>query len=126
MKKLQIKPLQTRPGAVSRPKSTNNLISGHEKRRGVRVNSRVPIALEWDAGGQMYRGVARTLFISPYGCMAVLPQELQLDQRISVINLVSSHANPGVIVWRGHQGAEGWELGIELINPEMGFWGIDL
>jgi len=126
MKKLQIKPLQARSSAVSRPKSSNHLISGHAKRRGVRLNSRVPIAVEWDAGGQVQRGEAKTRVIGPYGCMAVLPQELQVDQRISVINLVSSHANPGVIVWRGHQGAEGWELGIELINPEMGFWGIDL
>jgi hypothetical protein len=125
MKKLQLKPLQTRPGTVSRPK-ISNLIPGHEKRRGVRLNSRVPIAVEWDAGGQMHRGEAKTRVIGPYGCMAVLPQELQVDQRISVINLVSSHASPGVIVWRGHQGAEGWELGIELINPVMGFWGIDL
>ena len=126
MKKLQIKPLQARSGAVSRPQFSNHLIPGHEKRRGVRLNSRVPIAVEWDAGGQLQRGEAKTRVIGPYGCMAVLPQELQLDQRISVINLVSSHANPGVIVWRGHQGADGWELGIELINPEMGFWGIDL
>jgi hypothetical protein len=126
MKKLQLKPLQARPGTISRPKVSSNLIPGHEKRRGVRLNSRVPIAVEWDAGGQMHRGEAKTRVIGPYGCMAVLPQELQLDQRISVINLVSSQASPGVIVWRGHQGAEGWELGIELINPEMGFWGIDL
>ncbi len=54
------------------------------------------------------------------------PQDLQVDQRISVINLVSSKASPAVIVWRGHEGAEGWELGIELINPDMGFWGVDL
>ena len=126
MKKLQIKPLQIRSGTVNRPKSSNNVISGHQKRRGVRVNSRVPIAVEWNAGGQIQRGEAKTRVIGPYGCMAVIAQELQLDQRISVINLVSSQASPGVIVWRGHQGAEGWELGIELINPEMGFWGIDL
>jgi len=62
----------------------------------------------------------------PYGCLVVLPQDLQVEQRISVINLVSSQASPAVIVWRGHEGAEGWELGIELINPEMGFWGVDL
>ena len=126
MNRFQIKPLQVTTGAISRSRSRNNLISGHEKRRGVRVNSRVPIAVEWDAGGRTHRGVARTRVIGPYGCMAVLPQELQVDQRISVINLVSSEASPGVIVWRGHEGADGWELGIELINPQMGFWGIEL
>jgi hypothetical protein len=126
MKKFQLKPLQVPPSAVHRPLFKNNLILGHQKRRGVRLNSRVPIAVEWDAGGRTHRGVARTRVIGPYGCMAVLPQELQVDQRISVINLVSSEASPGVIVWRGHEGADGWELGIELINPQMGFWGIEL
>ena len=60
------------------------------------------------------------------GGLAVLPQDLQIDQRVSVINLVSSQTSPAVIVWRGHEGTEGWELGIELINPDMGFWGINL
>jgi hypothetical protein len=126
MHKLQIKPLQARPSVGSPPKSKNNLNPVHEKRRGVRVNSRVPIAVEWDAEGKIHRGEAKTRVIGPYGCLVVLPQDLQLDQRISVINLVSSQANPAVIVWRGHEGSEGWELGIELINPKMGFWGIDL
>ena len=126
MKKFQVKPLQAPPSLISRSQANNNLISGHEKRRGVRLNSRVPIAVEWDAEGEAHRGEAKTRVIGPYGCMAVLPQELQVDQHISVINLVSSEASPGVIVWRGHQGADGWELGIELIDPAMGFWGVDL
>jgi hypothetical protein len=126
MKKFQLKPLQVSPSAVDRPKLKNNIVLGHQKRRGVRLNSRVPIAVEWDTEGETHRGEARTRVIGPYGCMAVLPQELQVDQRISVINLVSREASPGVIVWRGHQGAEGWELGIELINPQMGFWGVEL
>src|ERR1019366_6386266 len=100
--------------------------SGLEKRRGVRVNSRVPVAVEWDAGGETRRGEAQTRVVGPYGCLMVLPQNLEIDQRIQVINLVNRQANPAIIVWRGHERAEGWELGIELINPEMGFWGLDL
>jgi hypothetical protein len=126
MTKIQSKPLHVAPSVVTRPKAKNIMLSGREKRRGVRLNSRVPIALEWDAGGQMHRGETKTCVIGPYGCLTVLPQDLQVDQRIQVVNLVSSKALPAVIVWRGHQGAEGWELGIELINPDMGFWGLDL
>jgi hypothetical protein len=126
MGKIQSKPLQIAPSVVGRPKAKNIMLSGREKRRGVRLNSRVPIALEWDAGGQLHRGETKTRVIGPYGCLTVLPQDLQVDQRIQVVNLVSSKAIPAVIVWRGHQGAEGWELGIELINPDMGFWGLDL
>jgi hypothetical protein len=100
--------------------------SGREKRRGVRVNSRVPIAVEWDAGGKSLRKEAQTRVVGPYGCMAVLPSNLEVAQTIRLTNMVSRQTNSGVIVWRGLERAEGWELGIELINPQMGFWGLDL
>jgi hypothetical protein len=126
MAKLQIKRPLARSRAVTCSGIKTSLLTGPEKRRGVRVNSRVPIALEWDAGGQVRCGEAQTRVVGPYGCLVVLPQNLEVDQRIQVTNLVSSRANPAVIVWRGHERAEGWELGIELIDPEMGFWGLDL
>ena len=126
MNKFPTNPLKAATSVAGRPKARTSLISGQEKRRGVRLNSRVPVAVEWDAGGVVRRGETKTRVIGPYGCLVVLPQDLRVDQRISVINLVSSQASPAVIVWRGHEGAEGWELGIELINPEMGFWGVDL
>jgi hypothetical protein len=100
--------------------------SGREKRRGVRVNSRVPIAVEWNAGGESLRKEAQTRVVGPYGCMAVLPTNLEVAQTIRLTNMVSKQTNSGVIVWRGLERAEGWELGIELINPQMGFWGLDL
>jgi hypothetical protein len=114
----------TRSFGLSSAKSS--LLSGAEKRRGVRLNSRVPIVVEWDTGGDLIRGEAQTRVVGPYGCMAVLPQSLNVEQRIQVVNLLTRQANPAVIVWCGHQGAEGWELGIELIDPEMNFWGLDL
>lgn len=117
---------QTRPGAASHSIARTNLLSGPEKRRGVRLNSQVPVVVEWDAGGKIHRGEAHTRVVGPYGCLVVLQQDLEVDQHVQVINLASSQANPAVIVWRGHERAEGWELGIELINPEMNFWGLDL
>jgi hypothetical protein len=100
--------------------------SGSEKRRGVRVNSRVPIAVEWHAGGTLVRKETQTRVVGPYGCMVVLPSDLELRQSIQLTNMVSQQSNPAVIVWRGNERAEGWELGIELINPKMGFWELDL
>jgi hypothetical protein len=100
--------------------------SGREKRRGVRVNSRVPIAVEWHAGGEALRKEAQTRVVGPYGCMVVLPTNLEVQQSIRLTNMVSKQSNSAVIVWRGLERAEGWELGIELINPQMGFWGLDL
>jgi hypothetical protein len=116
------------PGRVILPVENARPVppTGREKRRGERVNSRVPIAVEWKAGGELLRNETQTRVVGPYGCMVVLPASLELKQTIQVTNMVNRESNPAVIVWRGVQRAEGWELGIELINPQMGFWGLDL
>jgi hypothetical protein len=116
------------PGRGIQPVANARLAppSGREKRRGERVNSRVPISVEWKAGGQLLRKETQTRVVGPYGCMVVLPGNLELKQTIQLTNMVSKQSNAGVIVWRGAQRAEGWELGIELLNPQMGFWGLEL
>jgi hypothetical protein len=30
------------------------------------------------------------------------------------------------VVWKGGGRSDGWEYGIELISPEMDFWGLEL
>lgn len=116
------------PGRVIHPVENANPtpLTGVEKRRGVRVNSRVPIAVEWDAGGALLRKEAQTRVVGPYGCMVVLPMNLEVEQTVRLTNMVSKQTNPAIIVWRGQERADGWELGIELINPRMGFWEFDL
>jgi len=101
-------------------------LSGVEKRRGIRLNSQVPVSVEWNSGGTLNRGEAHTRVVGPYGCLVVLQQGLDVNQQIQVTNLASSQTNQAVVVWRGNQRPEGWELGIELINPQMNFWGLDL
>jgi hypothetical protein len=114
------------PGRVKAVVADSNPRDGREKRRGVRLNSRVPVAVEWESAGEPHRGEAQTRVVGPYGCLVVLPQELHIKQQVQVTNLVSQQSNPAVIVWRGNERAEGWEVGIELINPQIGFWGVDL
>jgi hypothetical protein len=116
------------PGRVIHPVEDAKIApqTGREKRRGVRVNSRVPIAVEWHAGGEVLRKEAQTRVVGPYGCMVVIPTNLQVRQSIQLTNMISKQSNQAVIVWRGMERAEGWELGIELIEPKMGFWELDL
>jgi len=98
-----------------------------ERRRGVRVNSRVPVAIEWqDSDGKNLRELARTRIASPYGCLVVLRHNLPLEQRLKLTNLANNHRVAALVVWKGKDRAEGWELGIELIRPEMDFWGLEL
>jgi hypothetical protein len=90
-----------------------------------RLNSRVPIAIEWSEGGRDLRADAFTKDISSKGCMAIAPQGFVLGQKLRVINLVNQLSREGVLIWRGHEGPAGWELGIELEQSSEDFWGLD-
>lgn len=98
-----------------------------EKRRGKRMNSRVPVRLEWDAeDGQRIHVEAHTRIVNPYGCMVVLRQSLEVEHRMVLTNLATGNKGIAVVVWKGNAMPEGWEYGIELVAPEMEFWGIEL
>jgi hypothetical protein len=97
-----------------------------EKRRGRRMNSRVQIRLEWDSGDARRSVEASTRIVNPYGCMVVLTESLELEQRLAVTNLATQASNAAVIVWKGNRAPEGWEYGVELIAPDMDFWGLEL
>jgi hypothetical protein len=98
------------------------------KRRGIRLNSRVPVALEWQEADATAacREEAFTRVVGPYGCLVVLRQNLEVEQALRIVNLATHEANSAVIVWKGNERPEGWELGIELIHPAMDFWGLEL
>jgi len=99
----------------------------HEKRRGRRMNSRVPVRLEWDdETGKRISAEAHTRVVNPYGCMVVLKYELNLEHRLALINQISNASNAAIIVWKGNQRPDGWEYGVELVAPEMDFWGLEL
>lgn len=99
-----------------------------KKRRGIRLNSRVPVAIEWqknDINGSC-REEAFTRVVGPYGCLVVLKERLEVEQSLRIVNLATNEANSAVIVWNGNERPDGWELGIELIHPAMDFWGLEL
>jgi hypothetical protein len=100
----------------------------NDKRRGSRMNSRVPIRLEWDSeSGPRITTEAHTRVVNPYGCMVVLEHDLELEHRLALTNLAMDTSNAAIIVWKGSQRPDGgWEYGIELVAPEMDFWGLEL
>jgi hypothetical protein len=91
-----------------------------------RLNSRVPIALEWSEEGTTRRAQGHTLDVSPKGCLAVFPQDFTVGQRLRIRNLVNQETADAVLVWKGHEGRGGWELGVELIKPPQNFWELEL
>jgi hypothetical protein len=98
-----------------------------EKRRGRRMNSRVPIRLEWDSASGHRRCLDTfTRTVNPYGCMIVLGDSLNLEHRLALTNLATNASNAAVVVWKGNGQPDGWEYGVELVAPDMDFWGLEL
>lgn len=90
-----------------------------------RVNSRVAVAVEWSEAGHNLRAEGYTVDIGPKGCLAVVPQGFTVGQRLRLVNLINQISCEAVLVWRGHEGRKGWELGLELQEPPLDFWGLD-
>jgi len=51
---------------------------------------------------------------------------LGLEQRVALTNLATKSSNAAIIVWKGQARPDGWEYGVELLAPEMDFWGLEL
>lgn len=90
-----------------------------------RVNSRVAVAVEWNDTGSELRAEGYTVDISPKGCLAMIPQGFAVGQRLRLVNLMNQMSCEAVLVWRGHESRKGWELGLELQDPNLDFWGLD-
>jgi hypothetical protein len=94
-------------------------------RAGVRLNSRVPVAVEWAESGRAMRAEGYTADASTTGCLAIIPYSFPVGQRLVLINLINKNACEAVLIWRGHEGRTGWELGLQLQDASMDFWGLD-
>jgi hypothetical protein len=94
-------------------------------RAGARVNSRVPISVEWEEANARHSVRGWTVDVGPKGCLAIVPQGFAIGQRLRLINLVNKNSVEAVLIWRGHEGRTGWELGLELLDANEEFWGMD-
>jgi PilZ domain len=90
-----------------------------------RLNSRVAVAVEWTDGEQSLRAEGYTVDIGAKGCLAIVPQGFGVGQKLRLVNLTNQISCEAVLVWRGHEGRTGWELGLELQEPAPDFWGLD-
>ncbi|HYL61846.1 MAG TPA: hypothetical protein VE077_04425 [Candidatus Methylomirabilis sp.] len=94
-------------------------------RAAARLNSRVAIAVEWTEDGRTMRAEGYTVDVSPKGCLAIVPQGFAVGQRLRLINLINKNVGEALLIWRGHEGRAGWELGLELQGRTHDFWSID-
>jgi len=102
-------------------------IRNRHKRRGLRVNSRVPVSIEWNgSGGPGKNEAGFTRVVNSYGCLLVSPREIEAQQRLRLTNLATRELAEGVVVWKGSQRPDGWELGVELVGANLNFWGVEI
>jgi hypothetical protein len=94
-------------------------------RSGARLNSRVAVAVEWTDAGQSLRAEGYTVDIGAKGCLAMVPQGFGVGQKLRLVNLTNQISCEAILIWRGHEGRAGWELGLELQEPSPDFWGLD-
>lgn len=98
---------------------------GEHIRSGERLNSRVQLTVEWEEGGKKLSASGYTVDISPKGCMAIVEQGLPVGQRLKVVNGMNGKTAAATLIWRGHEGRAGWEVGLELEGTEGDFWGME-
>ncbi len=91
-----------------------------------RLNSRVPVAIEWTEAGQQKRIDGYTVDISPKGCLGALAQGFAVGQRLRLMNLTNQNSCEAAVVWTRSEGRKGWQLGLELQQVGLDFWGLDL
>lgn len=99
-----------------------------DKRRGPRMNSQVPVAIEWQdqVKKEECRAQARTQVVNFYGCLLIAARPMAIHQKLVLTNLATERRIGGVVVYRGKKNLDGWEMGVELMNPDMDFWGVEL
>jgi hypothetical protein len=108
--------------SLSDPKSE---MCGKGTRAGTRLNSRVAIAVEWTESGRELRAEGHTVDVSPKGCLAIVAQVFHVGDHLRIVNLTNQSKCDAVLIWRGHQGRTGWELGLELRDAPAEFWDVD-
>jgi hypothetical protein len=64
--------------------------------------------------------------VNNYGCLLVSPKEINAQQRLRLINLSTRQSAHGIVVWKGTQRPDGWDLGVELVGANLDFWGVEL
>jgi len=90
-----------------------------------RLNSRVELTVEWQENGRTLQANGYTVDVSPKGCLAIVEQGLLVGQKLRLINTVNGNSTGARIIWKGHEGRKGWELGMELDGAEGEFWGVE-
>ena len=97
----------------------------HDRTQG-RLNSRVPVAIEWAEGGPQLRTEGYTVDVSSRGCLAVVTLGFTVGEQLRLMNLADQNSCEAVPAWCRNEGDHKWAVGLELREPGLDFWGLEL
>jgi len=100
---------------------------GEQKRRSERVLLSIPIEVRGtNAEGQPFAEKTHTLVINRHGARIALKTALQPEARVTIVNRQSAISCPFRVVGRtGKSLGGGPEWGVECLEPDVNFWGIN-
>ena len=90
-----------------------------------RLYLRMNLWVEWREHGETLSAQGYTVDISPKGCLAIVAQGFAVGQKLVVQNELNGKSAEATLIWRGHEGPKGWELGLELEDAAGDFWGVE-
>jgi PilZ domain len=98
-----------------------------QRRHSERVLLRIPIEVKGkDGEGKVFKEVTSTLVINRDGARITLKQSVRPDDRITITNLLNRTSCPFRVVGQGGKSlGEGPEWGVECLEANLGFWGIE-
>jgi hypothetical protein len=98
-----------------------------QRRRGPRMNSRIPLTIQWDGQPDAQRiEPSFTRVVNGHGCLLVSQTEPRLQQRMIVTNIATQRTAGALVVWKGSLRTDGWDVGVELLATDHDFWGVEL
>jgi hypothetical protein len=91
---------------LSETKSNFDGRTGH-LRATVRLNSRVPLGVEWNEAGEQHSEIGYTVDVSPKGCMAIVPQGFPVGQRLRLVNKVNGNSCDAILICKASKTISG-------------------
>jgi hypothetical protein len=90
-----------------------------------RVNSRIPVLVEWEDASQTFRIEGKTKDSSLRGCLVIAPRCVGVGQKLRLTNRINQKSCEAVVIWHEEDSRANWELGLQLQDPAHDFWEMD-
>ena len=96
-----------------------------EKRRSARVTLSVPLRVDGQTvAGEEFIVRTRSLFVSEFGCLLLLEQEVALDQALVLMNEYTRQSVQCRVVSTRRSRDGQRQVGVEFMSPKSNFWRI--